>query len=122
MSGYGQGGSLMLEQVDPTFVHVVGTDGEVARCKKGNPLVKITVTLMQTAIANTVLSGIHTADKLAPNGILLPFALVDTGGASIFASSASWIEGFPAAEFTNEAKDRVWVIFAIGSLHFLGNN
>src|SRR5262245_28013572 len=105
ISGYGQGGAIKIEQMSEDVKVIVGVDGEVAFSRSNNKCRKVTVTVLQTSNANIILTGLHTANMKAPNGILFPFVVADTGGASLFASSAACLASFPDQEYSNEAKD-----------------
>lgn len=123
LSGYGQGGAIKIEQMGEDIKVVTGVDGETVFSRSNNKCRKVTITLLQTAFANLIMTGLHKANMAAPNGILFPFGILDTGGSSVFASGAACIVGFPdGLEFTNEAKDREWVLYAIEDLQIVGNN
>ena len=124
LSGYGEGGAVKIEKVDPTFSHKVGQDGVVIRSKKLNRVYKITITLIQGATANALLSAINNLDEASPNGAGVgPFAASDViQGTSLFVAGQAWIEGPPSQEFANEAKDREWILFAADGTAFVGSN
>lgn len=124
LSGYGEGGAVKIEKVDPTFTHKVGQDGTVIRSKKLNKLYKITITLIQGSQANAILSTINNLDEASSNGAGVgPFTASDlVQGTSLFVAGQAWIEGPPPAEVKNEATDREWILYAADGTQFIGSN
>jgi hypothetical protein len=122
-TGFNDGAFLKVEAADDAFKTKVGVDGEVTMSKTNNPLLKITLTLMQSSDSNPVLSAIHELDKKTPGGTgVAPFLLRDRQGTSIFQGRFSRIMKAPDVELDREATPREWVFAAISDERLDGNN
>lgn len=122
-SGFGTGGAIKIEQQTPDFKTVEGVDGSVTRSKTGKRLTKITITLLQTSTGNATLSTLNNIDRKAGNGAgVAPILIRDRQGLSIFAAPEVWIEGPPNAEYSDESKDREWILWAARPDRFDGGN
>lgn len=87
----------------------VGSDGEVARSKNNDTTRRITLSLSQTSLSNTYLSGILAID-LATNNGFGPFEIKDpSSGFDLFVAQA-WIVAPPPAGFAKTIGTRVWVL------------
>lgn len=123
ISGYGQGGAIKIEKEDPTYKHIKGTAGDVARYKVGNTVYKITFTLLQTAKSNAILTAIQQLDEASDNGVGIgTLFIADLGGSSILSAGSAWIEGPPPRDYTNEPKDNEWVLIAVVDTNIIGGN
>lgn len=121
--GYGEGECVQIEYDDADFTVKKGADGNVVRSKTYNSLAKITLTLMQTAEWNPLLSAIRLMDIKGKNGAGIgPCTIKDSGGASLYFAPKCWIEGPPKATFGREATHRDWVIMCQGMESFEGGN
>jgi hypothetical protein len=78
---------------------------------------------MQTSAINDVLSGIHLADRSAPNGQGVGSLLIqDRAGTTVLRASKAWIADDPSVTLEMEATTREWVIdFADGYMFHGGN-
>ena len=125
LGGYGEGEStIKIEKADPNFTHKRGADGSVARSKTYSRIYTVTISLLQTATANTVLSGLALLDENADNGAGVgPILVQDGGGLSLFGGSESWLEGPPkTVEYGPQAGNREWVIVVADGENFVGGN
>lgn len=121
--GYGDGAAIKIEKADPDFTTKVGADGSVVRSKTGKQLYKVTITLLQTADGNEVLSAIRELDVSTPNGAGIgPLLIKDRQGSSIFLAPRAWIVGPPPVEYNAEASNREWEFAAVASKNFIGKN
>lgn len=122
-SGYGEGEVMKIEWDEEDFTKKKGADGEVSRSKTYNKCCKITITLMQTASVNALLSALSLIDRKAKNGAGVgPFLAKDLGGATLYAASKCWIAGRPSPTFGREATHRDWVLECSDMESFEGGN
>lgn len=110
-SGYGEGEVIKIEFAEDQFVTKRGADGEVTRSKTYCGEATITLTLMQTASANALLSAVHQVDLAGHNGAGVGvFGIKDLGGATTYFASKAWIAGPPNPTYGREATHRDWKI------------
>ena len=123
-SGYGEGGAIKIEQQEKDFTVKVGNDGSVARSKTNKRFTIVTLTLLQTALANAVLSALNNLDRAAANGAgVVPILVRDRQGLSVFIGAEAWIEAPPmSVEYAAEASDREWTIGVARPERFDGGN
>lgn len=122
-SGYADGEFVRIEQENPSFGAVQGTDGEVARFKTNQSLTRVTIILMQTSAANALLSALLNVDQAASNGAgVAPILIRDRQGLSVFAAPEAWIEGPPAVAYGREPGAREWAIMCANPKRFDGGN
>jgi hypothetical protein len=111
ISGFADGTFLSVENNEDAYSLQVGTDGEAPRSRTNNNSARFTITLQQGSLGNAILSGLHTADKLAPGGVgCFPVLVKDLGGTSLYACEKAWIVKRPGAEFGRESGSREWII------------
>lgn len=109
--GLDDGPFLRIENVESTFGHKSGVDGELVRYKIGNKAAIVTIILMQTSSSNTALSALHNLDIASNNGAgIVPFAVMDRSGNAVYTSASCWIEKPPDAEFDREPGPREWML------------
>jgi hypothetical protein len=121
--GTADGQFVQVEFNAPAFTKKVGADGTVTRARSADRSGSLTVTLMQTSAINDVLSGIHLADRSAPNGQGVGSLLIqDRAGTTVLRASKAWIADDPSVTLEMEATTREWVIdFADGYMFHGGN-
>lgn len=125
LGGYGEGEStIKIEKADPNFTWKRGADGSVTRSKTYSKVYTVTLSLLQTATANSILSGFMQVDEKASNGAGVgPILVQDSGGITAFAGSESWLEGPPkTVPFGSQAGNLEWVIIVADGEIFLGGN
>lgn len=123
LDGFADGDAITIEPDAPFFTKYVGADGKVTRAKTLNRCTKVTIRLAQSSSANDQLSAILNADLLAPNGAgIVPFALTDRSGRSVFAAEHCWISEAPSASFTNDVGTREWILECGRTELFFGGN
>lgn len=111
ISGFADGTFLSVEQNEDSFTLQIGTDGEGTRSKTNNRSGRVTLTLMQSSMANDLLASMHSVDLLSPSGDGIgPLLIKDISGRSMFAAEKAWIVRAPTGEFGREATSRDWVI------------
>lgn len=125
MGGFGEGDqTIKIEKQDPNFTWKRGADGSVVRSKTYSKIYTVTLSLLQTAAANAVLSTFVSIDDAASNGAGVgPILIVDTGGLSIFAGAEAWLEGPPkTVAWGPQAGNQEWVIVVADGVMFAGGN
>lgn len=122
ITGYADDEFVLIENMSDMFDEVVGTDGEVARSPTGDMRVKITVKLLQTSLANAVLSQLLTDDLAAINGQTFTAQVEDTLGGTLAQGADCWIRGWPKSSFKRKADMREWeIMIATGERFEEGN-
>jgi hypothetical protein len=125
MGGWGEGeAAIKIEKEAQQFITKKGADGSVVRSKTYDRVYKITLTLLQTAGANGVLSGLLTLDESAENGAgIVPILIRDRQGLNVFGGAEAWIMGWPkTVEFGASVKNVEWEIQVGDGEMFLGGN
>ena len=114
IEGYAEGSMIEWEWSEEAFKIVKGTDGTISRSKVVGRFLTVTIHLMQTSRSNAVLTGIHTQDLISPGGAgVSPYLLRDGNGVSLQASDESWINGFPAGGYGDQAGPRDWKLTVV---------
>jgi hypothetical protein len=122
-TGFDENEFLDVEPEAELFGHKVGADGEVTRFRNNNRVVKITLKLMQTSIANTLMSALANLDQNTPGGAGIgPMLIQDLQGTSLFAAEFCWISKMPKRTFAREVQVREWEMTAIISTEVDGND
>lgn len=114
-------GSRVKVSFPEMFTKVVGTDGEVARGKKNDRTVKITIELLQTSISNDVLMGFHLADINSPSGAPLPVMVKNLLGTFLVLAPGAWLVGPPSeVAYGPDVVGNAWVIDTGQAQAFVG--
>jgi hypothetical protein len=124
LGGFAEGTFINWEYNEDFFNLIMGIDGESARGKSNNNSARITAILMQTSASNDLLSAIHAADILSPNGDgINPLLLKDLNGRTLQTAEKAWIVKPPSAGF-NRAPDanREWTFETNHGLPFIGGS
>ncbi len=122
-TGFDEDDFLDMDPEAESFGHKVGADGEVTRFRTNNKVNKITLKLMQTSIANSLLSALANLDESTPGGAGIgPVLIQDLQGTSLFAAQYGWISKRPKRTFGKEPKVREWEITAVIDEAIDGNN
>lgn len=123
IDGFAEGDACTIEPDAPFYTKYVGADGKVSRAASNNKCTKVTVRLAQTSFANDQFSALLNTDINAPNGAgVVPLAINDGGGRSLYAAAAAWISEAPASTFGNEIREREWIIECGVTEMFIGGN
>lgn len=85
-----------------------GADGTVERVNKCSYDFTVEITLQQTSNSNLVLDGLMKVD-LASNAGVLPLAIKDNQGTTLFVAPNAWINEDPEVSFGNDTTSRKWV-------------
>lgn len=121
--GEGEGG-VTIEYDGDSFTDVMGADGTVVRSKTYDNRATATLSVLQTAAQNAVLSGILNLDKRAINGAGVgPCLIRDRQGLTVIAGSKCWIMGLPkTVRFGPKAGNLEWKIRFSDAVSFIGGN
>ena len=123
-TGFGEDDFLDMDPEGEIFGHKTGADGEVTRFLNPGAIVhKLTLKLMQTSIANSLLSALANLDKGTPGGAGIgPMLIQDLQGTTLFAAQFCWVSKRPKRTFGKEPKTREWELTAVVDEEFDGNN
>lgn len=108
ITGFSKDSFIKAERRENSFNMAVGAEGHVARSKNNDKTGTITISLMQTAESNLVLTGLMTSDELSGNSTF-PVLVRDSSGYTILNAANAWIEKAPAITFSNEVQNVDWV-------------
>lgn len=123
LGGYGDGSAIKIEKADPSFTSKVGADGTVVWVATNRRLYKVTLTLMQTAAGNQVLSAIHQADKIKKGGVGVgALSIIDGNGTSLHHFSKARIMTDPSVEYNADATNRDWEFAAVADIFNVGSS
>lgn len=123
ISGYADGTFLTVEPMSDAVMSEAGADGEIARAISSDKRYTFTLTLQQGSTSNDALSGLFLLDQASNGGGMVPIAVADLSGRTLFAVSRAWITKMPTVEFGKELNDREWVFTtAKPSAFFAGGN
>lgn len=92
------------------FAVIRGIRGKNTRVKNVDTSATITLSLLQTAQGNDVLSYIHELD-LEEGTARIALLLKDRSGRSVFSSNEAFITGYPTATFSGQFEYRNWELF-----------
>lgn len=93
---------------------VVGVDGEVVVSRTNDGRHTITITVLQTALANNGLTILANLFKTAPGALggIVPFLVKDLNGAALYTAENAWIQKEPDVTYSRAAGTREWEIRA----------
>lgn len=95
------------------FKRVKGIRGTNTRVRDRDTSCQIQVEVLQTSLANNVLSKIHELDAQYGTG-RIELSLQDnsgtTGTKTLLESDTAYVDGFPNFGFSSEAETRTWTI------------
>jgi hypothetical protein len=108
IAGYDEGGGISIDFGGDIASMKQGADGEVTVSKQVLPPAVATITLMETSNSNLALHGLLVAQREAPAGFILPFAMVDlTTGESLLSGQCVFLN-LPGMNKQREAGSREW--------------
>lgn len=122
VTGYAEDTFLNIEPDGDGTVAVAGADGEVARALSNNPLVTVTVTLLQTSPSNDFLSNLLARDRASGGRGIVPLQIRDLRGTTQFAASQAWVKNRPTVERGSAINDQEWELQAVETDSFIGGN
>jgi hypothetical protein len=110
ITGFSDGDSITVKRDEDLYSKRVGTNGDVARARNPNKSGSIEIRLLQTSEANDQLSALFAINNLVSDGkIVLPIAISDLSGRSLYAATQCWLKTLPEGIFGKEVSERVWV-------------
>jgi hypothetical protein len=121
IEGFADGTFLVAERDNPSFTKMVGADGEGARAKSNDTGGTVTLTLMQTSLANDALSAIAALDEASGDGVG-PLLVKDNSGRTLVIAESAWVQKPANAEFARELSNREWVLESDNLNIFDGGN
>lgn len=124
ISGYQITGfdSISVSRNSPAFQIVKGIRGKNSRVRNRDTSCTVTVDLIQTSLANDVLSQIVTED-LRTNSARLTLDLTDGLGSSKIISKECFIESFADVQYSGDIQYRRWTFICLSTDTFrVGGN
>lgn len=124
ISGLADGTFVSYARTVPRSTLTVGADLHAARTMRRNKAGTVTLTLMQTAESNDILSMLAAKDEEAHNNSwIFSLTIKDLQGRSLFYAPQAFIGNDPDASYGTELGNREWTIEVIGvQRHFGGNS
>ena len=124
ISGTAEGTFISYERSVDRATLVVGSDLSAARVLRRNKSGTVTLTLMQSAESNDVLSMIAQRDEEAhDNSYLFSLTIKDLSGRSVFFAPDAFIGNDPSDSYGDTLGTRDWAITVTGvERHFGGNS
>lgn len=101
--------NISLTRNAPRFREIQGIRGKNTRCEELNTSATLSISIMQTEIANEVFSTILDLDSQYKTG-RLTITLKDTFGESVFNSVDAYIGSDPVITYSNDIEYRNWTI------------
>lgn len=109
ISGYADGTFIKASRLNDTFTSVAGADGEVSRSKSNDKRGEIVITLIQTSLANDILSGIAQIDERTGLGVV-PVILKDLSGLTTLFTGSAWVKKPADFERGKEIANTEWTL------------
>lgn len=109
IQGFFDGSMIKVSRDEPSFALKVGNDGETARARNQNRAGKVVVTLMQSSLANDLLSAKVRADEALGTGIG-PLLLRDNLGTLVASCPDAFLEKPADGERGKEILGVEWTI------------
>ena len=114
--------SISISRTVKGFTVIRGIRGKNTRVPNVDTSATITVSLLQTAQGNDVLSYIHELD-LEEGTARIALTLKDRSGCSVFSSNEAFITGYPVATFSGQFEYRNWEFFCqVTNSYTVGGN
>jgi len=120
-AGHGEDEFCRIETESDLFEDMVGAGGEVVRSATNDRRADVTITLLQTAPENALLSAIANVQKATKLGSE-PLIIQDQNGTSVYKAEQAWIKREPDPTFGRSASTREWVIRCAELVRFDGGN
>lgn len=110
ISGRAKGQSVGVVYNVEQFQALNGVDNEGFRVKNNDLSARITVTLLQSAFSNFVLSSFFNADLAGPSGLVLPLGVVEQNGRTVYSAARAWITKMADGTWSDGGEVRVWTL------------
>lgn len=121
LTGAADGTFITIEQVGDGTTSESGAYGDIARAMDLDTRHTVTATLQQTSRFNDVLSAIYQLDRISGGDGVVPIAVTDLRGTTLFAGMC-WVTKMATATFAKGLEAREWNIEAVGEFHNGGSN
>lgn len=121
IEGFMDGTFITIAPNGDAFEKLRGGDGGVDRVNKNVRDYSITFTLKNTAISNTVLTGLLDADR-ASNAGKVPITVKDLNGTSMLIAEQAWIAKEPDVEYADTISGVEWRIDTGIAKSIIGGN
>lgn len=110
--GFADGTFVSIEPASEDFTVKKGADGETARAKTNNKDALVKVTLLQTSLANNVLSAARQRDLAGVNGLGVGvFECRDRSSGVLLAhADKAWVEKAPTISRGKEISENEWTL------------
>lgn len=124
MGGFGEGdGTFKIEWDSEEFTDTIGATGAVCRSKTYDNRAKVTVSLLQSALGNAVLSALNNLDVNVDNGAGIgPFYFRDQNGTTELTSDACWVMRPKTITISAKPGNNEWVIRCSELIGVIGGN
>lgn len=100
---------VVLEKEEPTFKQYKGIDGRNTRVYNPDKSCKLRVKVLQTGLANAILSEVHRLD-IQHKSARLEIMLRDLSGDSLFHTTSAYITKYPDVIYSGAFEWREWEI------------
>lgn len=123
-SGMGSDEVCRIEKDEDDIVTTASADGESAISVNNNTWHTVTLTCKKTSAMNAVLSGMHKAGRLLPQGVfVLPIVVVDSGSnGDLFASHKAVMLRMPNESYSREIQEIEWAFKVAEPERFIGGH
>lgn len=121
IEGLAEGSFVTIEESAPRWSTKVTCDGRVSRVHNKSPIHEVTITTMNTADVNNILTAWVSADS-SLFGAMIPLFIKDSMGTSMFYAPLSWVENTPTVDYDVGINARKWVIKTAGATNMVGGN
>lgn len=108
IDGFADGDAIQVIPNADSWTSQRGIGREVSRSRMGDEGAIVTLTLLQTAAINAVLSAIFKLDRINRDQVF-PLMIKDNSGFSLHTAMEAWIMRKPDGTYAEEATGRAWV-------------
>ena len=109
ITGFQDGDAIEFSFNDDLYEKKVGADGSVTRAAKNDRTAQVTLNLLYTSEANTVLNDLLKADRSDGSGAK-SLLVEDTSGAFRFFAPEAWVMKHPDFSMGQETPALEWVL------------
>lgn len=108
ISGYADGVFIEAARNNQSVNLAVGSTGAGARAISNDKSGTVTITLLQSATVNALLSAAQKLDEATGDGVE-PLLIKDLSGLDVISAPEAWIQQPAAGSYAREIENRVWV-------------
>lgn len=109
IDGFGADTFVTVTRDDDDWQKMIGVDGTGARAKTNNTAGSISITLLHTSPANSLLMALVTADQQSATGAV-PVLIRDTNGSTLCFAASAWVKKMPDVSFQKNVNERTWTL------------